>query len=167
MVEDYFGDGMMACYGIPIPSRTPEEIRRDADNAVESALAMQRTLNERNADRGAEGLPPVSIRVGISTGVVVAGSMGSSNRLKYAVVGDSVVTAQRLESIGLDRVQHDFDESPARILISESTFTLIDPAFQIEPVGSFLVKGKTQPVEVHRVIGRSEPRRAEAEEDLA
>jgi len=151
MVEDYFGDGMMACYGIPIPAEDDEGIRRNAVAAVQSALGMEqalRTLNEEWAD---EGRPAAGIRVGIATGVVVAGSMGSAERLKYGVVGDAVVTAQRLEALGLDRVEHDFEERPARMLINAATYAQLDSSFRTECVGDFLVKGKNEPVTVYRV----------------
>jgi adenylate cyclase len=164
-VEDYFGDGLMACFGIPIPGTDADHVRTEADCGVEAALAMRRSLGRLNADRDAEGLAPIGIRIGMCTGVVVAGSMGSSSRLKYAVVGDSVVTAQRLESIALDRVPHDFTADPARILLSESTLSHIGPAFQTEPVGDFLVKGKEEPVTVHRLTDRSDSHRAELQED--
>jgi adenylate cyclase len=157
MVEDYFGDGMMACYGIPVPRSDREGIQEDARNAVVSALGMEQALRRLNAEWVAEGKPLVGIRVGICTGPVVAGSMGSANRLKYGVVGNAVVTAQRLESLSLDRVEHDFDKQPARILISEESRAQLDSTFLTEPVGEFLVKGKNEPVFVSRVLGRATP----------
>jgi adenylate cyclase len=157
LVEDYFGDGMMACYGIPIPRTDREGIRNDANNAALSALGMEQALRRLNAEWRAEGRPAIGIRVGICTGVVVAGSMGSANRLKYGVVGDAVVTAQRLESLSLDRVEHDFEKQPSRILISEETRVLLDPIFHTEKAGEFVVKGKNEPVIVSRVLGRTTP----------
>jgi adenylate cyclase len=153
MVEDYFGDGMMACYGIPIPAADDEAIRMNAVAAVRSALGMKRALESLNDAWVEEGRPAAGIRVGVSTGVVVAGSMGSANRLKYGVVGDAVVTAQRLEALGLDQVDHDFTKEPARILINEATNDQLDSSFGTERVGEFLVKGKHQPVTVYRVHG--------------
>jgi len=155
MVEDYFGDGMMACYGIPVPRGDADGIREDARNAVVSALGMERALLHLNEEWRAEGRPQVGIRVGICTGPVVAGSMGSADRLKYGVVGDAVVTAQRLESLGTDRVEHEFEKQPARILISDETRAQLDPTFETECVGEFIVKGKHRPVTVHRVLGRT------------
>jgi adenylate cyclase len=163
MVEDYFGDGMMACYGIPIPAADDDGIRRNAVAAVQSALGMQHALHALNEEWADEGRPAAGIRVGVATGVVVAGSMGSADRLKYGVVGDAVVTAQRLESLGLDRVDHDFEEKPARILINAATNALLDSSFRTECVGEFLVKGKNEPVTVYRVHGRTE----NGEEDAA
>jgi len=157
MVEDYFGDGMMACYGIPIPRTDRDGIQEDARNAVVSALGMEQALRRLNAEWRAEGRPAVNIRVGVCTGAVVAGSMGSANRLKYGVVGNAVVTAQRLESLSQDRVEHDFEKQPARILISEETRALLDSNFHTEQVGEFVVKGKNEPVIVSRVLERATP----------
>jgi adenylate cyclase len=157
MVEDYFGDGMMACYGIPIPAADDEAIRRNAIAAVRSALGMKQALFELNEEWAEEGRPAAGIRVGVATGVVVSGSMGSADRLKYGVVGDAVVTAQRLEALGLDKVDHDFEQQPARILINAATNALLDSSFETECVGEFLVKGKNEPVTVYRVHGRTDP----------
>jgi class 3 adenylate cyclase len=65
------------------------------------------------------------------------------------------VTAQRLESLGLDLVEHDFDVQPARILISEGTRAQLDSSFDTERIGEFNLKGKNEPVTVHRVRGRA------------
>jgi adenylate cyclase len=156
MVEDYFGDGMMACYGIPIPAEDDEAIRKNAVAAVQSALGMKQALSDLNEEWADEGRPAAGIRVGVATGVVVSGSMGSADRLKYGVVGDAVVTAQRLEALGLDKVDHDFEQQPARILINAATNAQLDPTFETECVGEFLVKGKNEPVTVYRVHGRTE-----------
>jgi adenylate cyclase len=156
MVEDYFGDGMMACYGIPIPAADDDAIRRNAVAAVQSALGMEHALRGLNEEWADDGLPAAGIRVGVATGVVVAGSMGSADRLKYGVVGDAVVTAQRLEALGLDRVDHDFDAQPARMLINAATNAQLDSSVRTVCVGEFLVKGKNEPVTVYRVLGRTE-----------
>jgi adenylate cyclase len=166
MVEDYFGDGMMACYGIPIPRTDRDGIQDDARNAVVSALGMEQALRRLNAEWRAEGRPAVGIRVGICTGPVVAGSMGSANRLKYGVVGNAVVTAQRLESLSLERVEHDFEKQPARILVSEETRALLDSTFHTEQVGEFIVKGKNEPVIVSRVLERVMPGAEREPEEL-
>jgi adenylate cyclase len=156
MVEDYFGDGMMACYGIPIPAEDDDAIRRNAVAAVQSAIGMKQALLDLNEEWADEGRPAAGIRVGVATGVVVSGSMGSADRLKYGVVGDAVVTAQRLEALGLDKVDHDFEQQPARILINDATNAQLDSTFDTECVGEFLVKGKKKPVIVYRVHGRTD-----------
>jgi adenylate cyclase len=153
LVEDYFGDGMMALFGCPIPHRDPEQIREDARSAVGAALEMEAAVRRLNDHWSERDLPAVGIRVGICTGSVVAGTMGGS-KLKYSVVGDAVVTAQRLES--LDYAQHDFVAEPVRILISAQTRSYVDGMFRTQEAGEFVLKGKVEPVLVHKVIGRAE-----------
>ena len=90
------------------------------------------------------------MRIGIHTGSLVAGSLGSADRLKYTVVGDNVVTAQRLEAT--DVVPHDYDAHPCRILISDDTHARLGDLFQTESVGKLQLKGKAEPVGAHRVL---------------
>ena len=105
-------------------------------------------LNTRYRERD---LPIVQLRIGIHTGTVVAGSLGSAARLKYTVVGASVVVAQRLEA--LEDVAHDFDTAPCRILISGETAQKLGDAFRLEPLGPRTLKGRDEPVAVFRVLG--------------
>src|SRR5205823_11205713 len=97
VVKQFAGDAVMAIFGIPVPRESEPEIARDAVNAVRCALAMGQELIMLNQSWQKKGLPMVSMRVGIFTGSMVAGSVGSSERLEYTVVGDSVNTAARLE----------------------------------------------------------------------
>jgi adenylate cyclase len=154
LVDDYFGGGIMACFGIPFPRHDTESIRADAGNAVSCALDMEKTLIAINAKWADRGLPKVGIRVGICTGPVVAGTIGSENRVKYGVVGDVVVTAQRIES--LDHSQHDFEARPCRILISERTRECVDEIVRTKKHGGFLLEGKKEPVTLYRVRERVE-----------
>ncbi len=149
LVDDYFGDGIMACFGIPIARHDAEGIRQDARNSILCALEMKRKLaqiNEKWVDRG---LPSIGIRVGICTGPLVAGSIGSANRLKYGVVGGVVVTAQRIES--LDDSQHDFEAQPCRILISERTRECVRDDVHTEWFGDVMLKGKSEPTTIYCV----------------
>ena len=155
VVEDFFGDGMMSLFGVPRPRRHPDEIERDARNAVLAALEMRAMVRRLNESWRQRDLPSVGARVGISTGEVVAGSLGSATRIKYSVVGDAVVTAQRLES--LDDSRHAFDQDPCRILINEATHRCLDSSFAVEEQGEFLLKGKQTPIAVYRVLGRADP----------
>ena len=151
VVDDYFGDGMMASFGLPFARTTEEEVRRDAQSAVTCALEMERTLYELNAKWRERDLPTVATRLGLASGQVVAGSQGPPDRLKYTPVGDIVVTAQRLES--LDDSQYDFEKRPCRILITERTHQYLDDRFQRQKIGEFQVKGKDEPVTVYHVTG--------------
>ncbi len=151
LVDDYFGDGIKAAFGVPFPRESEQEILGDARNAVQAALEMERSLLMLNGRWQTRSLPTVGMRVGIATGSVVAGEMGSEgNRLKYTVVGDVAVTAQRLES--LDDSEHDFSRRPVRILVEERTAALLGERFATRRLGSFHLKGREVPVEVHAVL---------------
>jgi adenylate cyclase len=152
VVDDYFGDGLKANFGVPFARTSEAEIADDARRAVSCALAMREALESLNAGYRERGLPNVAARIGIHTGPVVAGSVGSAERLKYTVVGDVVITAQRLE--GTDRVPHDFERTPCRILASEATRRHLDGSFRCEPQGVVPLKGKEEEVAVYRVAGR-------------
>jgi len=155
VIEDYYGDGFKANFGVPIPRSGPDEIAEDARNAVESALAIAAALDEINGDYRARGLPSCAVRVGIHSDTAVAGSIGSPGHLKYSVVGDVAVTAVRLENAaGID---HDFDRSPCRILISERTLELLGGRYETESVGQISLKGKQGMVAAHRVLKKSGP----------
>ena len=154
VVDDYFGDGLMAIFGVPFPRVSEEELRSDAQNAVACALEFEQSLHRLNAKW--RELPTVAMRVGIASGPVVAGSQGPPDRLKYTVVGDIVVAAQRLEA--LDHSEHDFERMPCRILITEQTSRYLDDTFLTHRIGDFQLKGKDEPVTVYRVRGRGQAR---------
>ena len=150
--DDYFGDGIKADFGVPILSRTDEEIAHTAQDAVRCAVAMVEELEQINAGYLRSGLPTVALRIGLHTGPVVVGLLGSVNKGKYTVVGDAVVTAQRLEST--DKVQHDFAKQPCRVLLSERTHSLLagqDGLGRYESMGSVALKGKERIVTVYRL----------------
>jgi adenylate cyclase len=151
VVDDYFGDGIKANFGVPFARTSEAEIAADTRRAVHCAIDMGATLSRINAGYRERGLPTVAMRVGVNTGTVVAGSLGSAERLKYTVVGASVVVAQRLE--GLEDVEHDFDTTPCRILVSEETARHLGDLFRLEPLGPRALKGRDEPVSVHRVLG--------------
>jgi len=152
VVDDYFGDGFKANFGVPIPSSTEEEIRTDACHAVDCALDMAAELDRLNRLNQARGIPTVAMHAGIHTGAVVVGSLGSADRLKYTSVGDVVVTAQRLESLEGDA--HDYEKLPLRILISNQTLSQIGSRYETRVLGFFSLKGMEEQVEVHRVERR-------------
>jgi adenylate cyclase len=153
VVDDYFGDGLKADFGVPFP-RDEAGVDRDARNAVDCALGVAAAVAPLNARYRERRLPPVAVRVGIHTGSLIAGSLGSEERLKYTTVGDAVVTAQRIESA--HDVAHDFDLQPCRILISEQTRSRLGAGFNTEPLGPHPLKGKGTEVVLHRVLGRDE-----------
>ncbi|HEY7203075.1 MAG TPA: adenylate/guanylate cyclase domain-containing protein [Methylomirabilota bacterium] len=163
VIRQYAGDAIVVAFGVPAPRKTEEEIDRDAVNAVACALAMGETLRELNRRWGAQGLPTSGIRIGIFTGPVVGGTLGSAERSEYLVVGDAVNTAARLESLDKDLFAPDPNVQPCRILIGDTTLAHLGNRFETEYVANLALKGKQQRVDVYRVIGPASPDAATAE----
>jgi len=158
VVDKYIGDSIMAVFGVPIPRASREQIARDATNAVRCALAMRREMEKLNLLWVQRGLPACSTRIGIHTGWLVAGSVGSLDRQNYTVIGDTVNTASRLESFGKDSADpHLRDDDKCRILISGPTQALLDGAFELHQVGTMSLKGKAEKVMIYAVLGESNP----------
>ncbi|NJK61122.1 MAG: CHASE2 domain-containing protein [Oscillatoriales cyanobacterium SM2_1_8] len=99
MVDKYIGDAVMAVFGVPIPSTTEAEWRRDARRAVTAAIEMAHKLDRLSRTWIAQGLPETVTGIGINSGRVIAGSLGSAERLEYSSIGDAVNVAARLESL--------------------------------------------------------------------
>ncbi len=152
VVKQYVGDQVMALFGAPAPRQSEAEIASDAVQAVRCALAMGERLQQLNAEWMAQRQPTVAVRIGIHTGPLVAGSLGSRHRLEYAVVGDTVNIASRLESFAKDAP--DAAQFPCRILISEATCHSLDERFRVIEVARVQFKGKQQETTVYRVDGR-------------
>jgi adenylate cyclase len=133
-LDKYIGDGLMAVFGAPM------EKEDDAERAVRTALDIRRQLTAMmkttRADRRFD------IRVGLNTGRVVAGNIGSPKRMEYTVIGDPVNVASRLESIA----------KPNQIIIGEETFGLVKNKFKILEIGMRKVKGKSSGVMVYEVL---------------
>lgn len=159
-VDDYFGDGMKAAFGVPIPRESDEGRNADARAAVHCAIAMERSLARLNEGWAQRAMPTGRLRVGIDSGFAVAGSLGSSDRLKYTVLGDISNTAARLES--LDDGQHDFERKRVRVLISFRTRDLLGDEFLLADRGEFMLKGKAIPIRAFEVLGVRESTAAAA-----
>ena len=130
-------------------------MRQDAVNAVDCALGMETELKRMNLLWKEQGLPTVGMRVGIFTGDVTAGCLGSAQRLKYTTIGDTVNTASRLESF--EKEQEELAQSPCRILIGEQTLHFIGQLYTTRRFGDLSLKGKEKKVPVYRVLGRQAP----------
>jgi adenylate cyclase len=146
VVDKFIGDAVMAVFGVPIPRTCAEEIDGDAVSAVRCAIQMAEKLRALNQQWQAQGYPTVSMRVGISTGTVVAGSLGSAKRLDYTTLGDTVNVAARLESY-----DKSIDGSLCRILISEETYHHLGGKFPAVSMGKILLKGRHHEIEVYRI----------------
>jgi adenylate cyclase len=135
-LDKYMGDGLMAVFGAPM------EKEGDAERAIFAALKMKEALLTMMDEEKA--MKQFQMRIGINTGRVVAGNIGSPKRMDYTVIGDPVNIASRLESIA----------GPNQILIGEETYKHIGDSFKIEEVGLRQVRGKSSEVMVYEVTGQ-------------
>ncbi|MDT9197916.1 adenylate/guanylate cyclase domain-containing protein [Limnospira fusiformis KN01] len=152
IINKFMGDGIMAAFGVPIARTTEAEIAQDAYAAVACALEMGDRLMELNKLWQSQNLPVIEMRVGIFTGPIVAGSLGSRDRLEYCLLGDSVNIASRLESCEKDR-----QSEPCRILIAYQTLVYLPDVFEVESWGLIPLKGKQQLIDVYRILGWQSP----------
>ena len=157
VINKYIGDAIMALFGVPLARTTEAAIAQDAVHAVHCALAMSEELTCLNQRWQAQGLPTIGMRVGIFTGPVVAGSLGSAQRLEYTVVGDTVNTASRLESFDKDVLVPDAVSRYCRILVGETTARYLSEQFQMQRVGEVSLKGKDEKVTIYHVTGFAAP----------
>jgi adenylate cyclase len=139
VVDKYIGDCLMAVFGAPV-SRPDDAIR-----SVRAALAMRTSLARLNERFAARGVPPLRFGIGIHTGEVVAGNIGSARRMEYTVIGDAVNLASRLES--------QTKEQGTDLLISEATWHRAGADLEGTPAGEVVVKGRQQPVRIYTVQG--------------
>lgn len=136
-LDKFVGDMVMGLFGAPLDDP------RHADHAVEAALDMIRTLDRLNVQWRAEGRPVLNIGIGINSGEMIAGNIGSEAIMSYTVIGDAVNLGSRLESLNKDY--------GTRILISESTRARLTIPVTTRPLGAVTVKGRSQPVEIFEV----------------
>jgi adenylate cyclase len=158
VIEQYTGDAIVAIFGVPIARKDEEEISQDAINAVNCALAMETILRDLNRQWLARNQPMTAMRVGIYTGPMVAGSLGSSERLEYVVIGDAVNIASRLESFDKELFLLSSAGRPCRILIGDATLGRLRERFQTERIGEVSLKGKEEKIHVYRVVGHATER---------
>ncbi len=135
-LDKFIGDCIMAIFGAPIPA--PDHALR----AVRAALDMRATLAAFNAQH--PGRPPLNFRIGVNTGFVVAGDIGSLRRMEYSVLGTTVNAASRLQSEVAE---------PGQIIIGEETRRQLGDAFECRKIGDVKVKGLRTPLPCYEVIG--------------
>jgi adenylate cyclase len=145
-VDKFVGDMVMALFGAPLED--PEH----AEHAVEAALDMLQELQKLNVKWAAEGRPSLDIGVGINTGPMIAGNIGSDQIMSYTVIGDAVNLGSRLESLN--------KQYSTRIIISDATRSHLKGTYTFRPLGDVVVKGKTKPVAIFEVVDRAERRSA-------
>lgn len=140
VVDKYIGDAIMAVWGVP------EVKPEDAYNSVRACLEMREYMNKFNAEKKIEGKPQLGIGIGLHSGEVLAGNIGSEERLEYTIIGDTVNQASRIE--GANKA------AGSDILISAETYALIkDQGIVAGPAVAIQAKGKSNDVFVHQVIG--------------
>jgi adenylate cyclase len=140
IINKFTGDGILAVFGAPLS----QGVERDADNAITAALAIQIAIQSLNHELAIEGAPPMQIRIGIHTGPVIAGSLGSSERLEYTVIGDTVNCASRLESMAKEQQSND-----CRILVSRQTMEACQSGtYPWHKFGRIRVKGREEFLDV-------------------
>ena len=139
VVDKYIGDAIMAVFGAPVPH--PD----DALRAARAALRMRTGLASLNERLAARGVAPLRTGIGIHSGTVVAGNIGSEQRMEYTVIGDSVNLASRLEGstkeLGVD------------VVISDETLQQIKGRVRTQRLSEIHVKGRAQGVVVHELLG--------------
>ena len=139
MLDKYIGDAIMAVFGAPLAQ--PDHAAR----ACATALEMIRRLGELKKSWAERGLPSIDIGIGINTGPMSVGNMGSEMLFDYTVIGDSVNLASRLE--GLNK------EYKTRIIVSESTYGNTKELFVFRMLDRVVVKGKKEPVGIYELLG--------------
>ena len=136
LLDKFMGDGMMALFGVPYPSDDA------ATNAVSAAIAMQRGMFALNEDLKTLGLSEIAVGIGINTGTVTVGYIGSRERTDYTAIGDAVNLAARLEKRA----------EPGQIIISRSTLDAVGNKFPVRPCDRVMVKGKQESIEIYEVL---------------
>jgi adenylate cyclase len=137
-VDKFVGDMVMALFGAPLAD--PDH----ADHALQAALGMLVGLHELNTDWAASGRPALDIGIGLNSGDMVAGNIGSDTIMSYTVIGDAVNLGARLESLNKQYGTH--------IIISEATRARLKGRYDMKPLGTVTVKGKSEAVAILEVL---------------
>ena len=134
IVNKFIGDSVFALFNVPVDDND------HAKNAIKSAIQIQHLVEKQMFPNNMK----LSTRIGINTGIVVAGNIGSKERMEYTVIGDEVNIAARLEQLN--------KQYKSKIMIGPQTYELAKNDFDFEFMGSIKVKGKSKPVDVYKVI---------------
>ncbi len=157
VVNKFDGDAMLAFFGI-LPRR--QSPKNGARAACLAAMEMLAVINQLNQERIERGDPPFVTGIGINTGVVIAGGLGTSDRLHYTIIGDTVNTTQRLELLTRQLF------SGNGVVIGHSTYLALAEFtgdFNLEPAGMHAIKGKSEQILIYRMkLAETEPEEAMA-----
>jgi class 3 adenylate cyclase len=146
LVDKYIGDSVMAFWGAP--DRQPDHALR----ACRAALAIIDAIEKDNVRRRQSGLPIVHVRIGIHSGPVVVGDIGTTVRLNYTVIGDTVNIAQRLEMLARELVD---PHVAAAALLSDATAKHLEQRFALTALGSHRLRGRQHSTDVYRLVTKS------------
>ena len=135
-LDKYAGDEIMAIFGAPIP------ISDQAFRAVSAALRIHQKNEELNLQRALENRPQIGLGIGIDTGEVIAGYIGSPMRMEFTVVGDHVNTASRFCSMA----------EAGKVVAGHNTWDEIKDRVNTRPIGTVMLKGKEQAVQAHEIL---------------
>jgi len=138
MLDKFIGDAIMAAFGVPFPHDD------DEDRGVRTAISMLKELYKWNKIRMSHGQKMVDMGIGLNTGTIVTGNIGSPKRMDYTMIGDGVNLASRLESA--------CKQYFARIIISEYTMKKLRGSYIMREIDKVVVKGKTEPVAIYEVM---------------
>lgn len=138
ILDKYIGDAIMAIFGAPFPSD------QDADHAVGAAVEMIRVLRDFNEKREMMGIPVIKIGIGVSTGDLIAGNIGSLKRMDYTVIGDTVNLASRLE--GVTKMYG------VQVILDEASLLKMKNPGRMRPIDLITVKGQTKPVAIFEAL---------------
>jgi adenylate cyclase len=141
-IDKFMGDSIMALFGLS------EQRQDDLERAIACAVEMQRSMQSINSENVQHGHPRLFMGIGINTGEVVAGNLGSELHHEYTVIGDEVNLASRIEAYSLR----------GQILLSEHSRELAKEFIECEKPNQVLVKGKQTPVNLYELISTSRPR---------
>ncbi len=136
-IDKFIGDAILATFGVPLARED------DAHRAVQAGLGMLARLRAWNAQRAAAGELPIEIGIGIHTGEVVAGNIGSAKKMEYTVIGDTVNTSSRIEQLNKNL--------GTSLLISEETYARVKDCVRARPLEPVEVKGKRRPLFLYEV----------------
>jgi len=144
-IDKFVGDMVMALFGAPVDDPA------HADHAVATAVEMVRALEVLNARWVQEGRPALGIGIGVNSGEMIAGNIGSASIRSYTVIGDAVNLGARLESLN--------KEHGTTIIVSAATVAQLKSPPPMRPLGSVVVKGKSVPVDIFEVLVGDHPGR--------
>jgi adenylate cyclase len=149
-IDKYTGDGIMAFWGAPVPNQ------HHAFSACKGTLACCAKVRELNKKWENEGEMPLPTRFGLHTGESIVGNMGSSERMNYSVLGDSVNLASRLE--GANKTYG------TEIIVSEKIFEMVSDVFLFRPLDIIAVKGRKKGIKVYELMAEKGDESARKEE---